>query len=111
MIFYNLSLINYRPRFLSEYATNNLSTSISTPETNLLTIDLFVCTCDEMSSMITKKGKIQTSRMHVPSLIPELYNIYNTKSLARMGNYLCYVKILDMFKNERFSFDEPNIDA
>jgi hypothetical protein len=28
-----------------------------------------------------------------------------------MEHYLCYTEILDMFENERFSYDDPDIDA
>jgi hypothetical protein len=77
----------------------------------LLTIVLFVCTGDEMSRMITRKGKIQTSGMQVPTSIPDSYNISDTNNHDGMEHYLSYVEILDMFENERFPSDDPDIDT
>jgi hypothetical protein len=55
-----------------------------------------------MSQMLTRKGKIQTSRVLVPTTIQDSFNVLDTNSHDRMEHYLSYVEILDMLQNERF---------
>jgi hypothetical protein len=64
-----------------------------------------------MSRMITRKGKSQTSGTLVPVSIPESYTISDTNNHDGMEHYLSYVEILDMFENEIFPSDDPDIEA
>jgi hypothetical protein len=94
---------------LSEYLANNLNIGISVSEMTLLNIDSSVCAGDEISFMLTRKGKLQNSGTHVPTSILETFNIADMKNHDGMEHYLNYAEILDVFQNERFMSDDPNI--
>jgi hypothetical protein len=61
--------------------------------------------------LFTKKGKSQTSGTPVPVSIPESYTISDTNNHDGMEHYLNYTEILDMFENEIFPLDDPDIEA
>jgi hypothetical protein len=60
--------------------------------------------------MLTRKGKIQTSGAPVPASVPESFNVSDTNNHDGMEHYLSYAEILDMFQNERFPPDDPDIN-
>jgi len=64
----------------------------------------------KMSWMLTRKGKIQTSKAPIPTSVPESFNVSETNNHYGVEHYLSYTNILDMFWNERFPPDDPNID-
>jgi hypothetical protein len=63
-----------------------------------------------MSGMLTRKGKIQTSRVPIPVSVPKYFNVVDINNHDGMEHYLSYSKILDMFQNEKFPPDDPDID-
>jgi len=73
--------------------------------------NLFVCVGEEMSRMLTRKGKSQTYGTPIPVSIPESYTISDTNIHDEMQHYLSYTDILDMFENEIFPLDDLDIEA
>jgi len=72
---------------------------------------VLVCAGDDMSNMLTRKEKSQTVGTLIPIFILQSYTISHTKSHDGRDHYLNYDNILDMFKRERFPFDDPDIEA
>jgi hypothetical protein len=55
-----------------------------------------------MSRMTTRKGKLQISVMHVPTTVPNSFNIFDTNNHDVLEHCFIYYDIFDMFKNEIF---------
>ena len=60
----------------------------------------------KMSRMTTRKGKLQILPiMHVRTIVPDSFNIFDTNNHDELDHFLSYCEIFYMFQNEIFPPD------